>query len=287
MRDLERRTAARRRAPPRRAPPARPRRARPCAARIRKKPTRVQFAAMPSTTMREPGTSTAAAAWKAAEEGSPGTWIASSASDSTPGHAHAVAVAPHGHAGARQQPLRVVAARLGLDDRRRAVGQQPGQQHAALDLRRGDGQRVLDARERAGRRRRAAGSGPRARRAAAPMAASGRATRSTGRRRIDASPSSVQRPAGWPASQPGSSRSSVPALPTSIAAPGAAPRRPGAVDHQLAGPALLHARAERGDGGERGARVGRVEVARDVDGLGAHRPEQRGAVGDRLVRRRA
>jgi hypothetical protein len=42
-----------------------------------------------------------------------------------------------------------------------------------------------------------------------------------------ASPSSVHVPSGWPASQPGSSRSSVPALPTSIATPGVAARRPG------------------------------------------------------------
>ena len=61
----------------------------------------------------------------------------------------------------------------------------------------------------------------------APISASGVATRSTGRRRIDASPSSVQLPPSCPASQPGSRRISVPALPTSIApATGAAARRP-------------------------------------------------------------
>jgi hypothetical protein len=61
----------------------------------------------------------------------------------------------------------------------------------------------------------------------APIDASGAATRSTGRRRIDASPSSVQLPPSCPASQPGSSRISVPALPTSIApATGAAARSP-------------------------------------------------------------
>jgi hypothetical protein len=59
------------------------------------------------------------------------------------------------------------------------------------------------------------------------MSRSGAATRSTGRRRIDASPSSVNARPSWPASQPGSSRNSVPALPTSIGAPGSrAPRRP-------------------------------------------------------------
>ena len=53
----------------------------------------------------------------------------------------------------------------------------------------------------------------------APIARSGSATRSTGRRRIDSSPSSVQTPPGWPASQPGSSRISVPELPTSSRPP--------------------------------------------------------------------
>ena len=55
---------------------------------------------------------------------------------------------------------------------------------------------------------------------------SGMATRSTGRRRIDASPSNVHLPPGCPASQPGASRISVPALPTSMCA-SAAPRSPG------------------------------------------------------------
>ena len=50
--------------------------------RIWKKPVRVQFAPMPSITIRERGTSTAAAAWKAAEDGSPGTWMAPSSSSS-------------------------------------------------------------------------------------------------------------------------------------------------------------------------------------------------------------
>ena len=60
----------------------------------------------------------------------------------------------------------------------------------------------------------------------APISRSGMATRSTGRRRIDSSPSSVHVPPGWPASQPGASRISVPALPTSRCASDA-PRRPG------------------------------------------------------------
>ena len=60
----------------------------------------------------------------------------------------------------------------------------------------------------------------------APISRSGMATRSTGRRRIEASPSKVHSPPGWPASQPGASRISVPALPTSMCASDAA-RRPG------------------------------------------------------------
>ena len=51
------------------------------------------------------------------------------------------------------------------------------------------------------------------------MRRSGSATRSTGRRRIDSSPSSVHSPPGCPDSQPGSRRSSVPELPTSSTPP--------------------------------------------------------------------
>ena len=60
----------------------------------------------------------------------------------------------------------------------------------------------------------------------APIWRSGVAIRSTGRLRIESSPSNVHCPPGWPASQPGSRRISVPALPTSMSAIAAA-RRPG------------------------------------------------------------
>ena len=53
----------------------------------------------------------------------------------------------------------------------------------------------------------------------APIRWSGSATRSTGRRRIDSSPSSVQTPPGCPASQPGNSRIRVPAFPTFMSPP--------------------------------------------------------------------
>ena len=49
---------------------------------MRRKPIRVQLAAIPSITIREPGTSTAAATWKAADDGSPGTWRSRSSSSS-------------------------------------------------------------------------------------------------------------------------------------------------------------------------------------------------------------
>ena len=70
----------------------------------------------------------------------------------------------------------------------------------------------------------------------APISRSGIATRSTGRRRIDSSPSSVNVPS-WPARMPTISRSSVPALPTSIGLSGARrPRRPTPWTRRRVGP---------------------------------------------------
>ena len=56
-------------------------------------------------------------------------------------------------------------------------------------------------------------------------------------------------------------------------------------DHLLA--AQLHQRAERAHRLQRRVGVGRVQVALDPHRLGGHRAEQRRAMGDRLVRRRA
>ncbi len=85
----------------------------------------------------------------------------------------------------------------------------------------------------------------------APIIASGSTTRSTGRRLIESSPSSVQIPPGWPASHPGSSRSSVPELPTSSWPPVASsaacsptPRissSPGVSDSSIAAPIVSRA----------------------------------------------
>ena len=123
----------------------------PMRCRIRKKPTRVQLAAIPAITMRERGTSTAAAAWKAADDGSPGTCDRLQQQLVLAVDGDAVRRAGDPGAGARQQALRVVAARLRLDHRGRALGEQPGQQQAALDLRRRDGQHVLDPPQRPAR----------------------------------------------------------------------------------------------------------------------------------------
>ena len=99
----------------------------------------------------------------------------------------------------------------------------------------------------------------------APIARRGSATRSTGRRRIESSPSSSQVPPGCPASQPGSSRSRVPALPTSIAAE-TAPCSPipstATSRGAIAGP-VMDAGAQRLDRLQGRAGVGRVEVVLD------------------------
>ncbi len=71
----------------------------------------------------------------------------------------------------------------------------------------------------------------------APISASGSTTRSTGRRRIDSSPSRVHSPPGCPASHPGSSRSSVPRV-AHVEAPAGGLQRgvqAHAADDQLAG----------------------------------------------------
>ena len=69
-------------------------------------------------------------------------------------------------------------------------------------------------------------------------------------------------------------------------APGAAPRRPGPWITSSPSPRSSTRAPSAATAAQRGARVGRVEVVRDAHGRRAHRPEQRGAVRDRLVRRR-
>ena len=99
----------------------------------------------------------------------------------------------------------------------------------------------------------------------------------------------VERPfaARLPASQPGSRRNRVPALPTSIAAAARCAAQPDAARSAASAPASPSTSAPTArDRGQVERGVGRVEVVAD-DGLAlAHRADDRGAVGDRLVGRR-
>ena len=119
----------------RRSPP------RPCARAIRKKPVRVQFSAIPEITTRAFGTMQAAAAMKAALEGSPGTSTRSSSSSST---CEILTVRPSRSNGARARArMRSVWSRESsrLGDRRLAGREHAGDQHARLHLRARDRQR--------------------------------------------------------------------------------------------------------------------------------------------------
>jgi hypothetical protein len=201
------------------------------------------------------------------------------------GDRDAVAVALDAGAGAREQALRVVAAGLRLDDGRRALGQQAGEQHAALDLRGGDRQRVLGALQRA--------AGDLERREAAvarvELPAHGRERR---RDPVDGPAAdalvAVEDPAapllpGQPPGQQPQQRAGV--ADVDHDAGGRRPQARAAHD-QLPAAAVVDQRAERLHGRERGARVGRVEVVGDVHRLRAHRAHQRRAVRERLVGRR-
>ncbi len=108
--------------------------------------------------------------------------------------------------------------------------------------------------------------------------------RSTGRRRIDSSPSSVNERPSCAASQPGSSRSSVPALPTSIGSSRLARLAQAGAAHDEIIAVDLDERTQRAGGVERGVGVGSVQVALDAHWLGGHGAQQRGTVGDGLVR---
>ena len=110
---------------------------------MRTKPVRVQFALAPRTTTASPGTSTAAAIANAAERRVAGhRQLVAERELVRAGDRHLPPVAPDVDAGRGEHPLGVVAARLGLDDRRRPVGGERGEQHARLDLGAGDRQRV-------------------------------------------------------------------------------------------------------------------------------------------------
>jgi hypothetical protein len=165
------------------------------------------------TSRREPGTTQAAAIRKAAEDGSPGTTTSSSSSSSIAWTLTRVPARSNGTRARRR--IRSVWSRLrygSLTDVSPSAVSPAISRHDltwALAIRSSwatpvscDPCTVIGASlsSRASMR--------------APIRCSGSTTRSTGRRRIDSSPSSVQTPRPWPESHPGRIRSSVPALPT-------------------------------------------------------------------------
>ena len=128
---------------------------------------------------------------------------------------------------------------------------------------------------------RASTSAPMARSAAPPPAP-------PAARRIDSSPSSVHVRPGWPASHPGSSRSSVPEFCTfsrpPVASSGA--RRPTPRTSTEPPPSSSTPAPRLRSAARVADRVRRLQVVAHHHGLVRHRGEQRGAVGDRLVRGR-
>ena len=178
-------------------------------------------------------------------------------------------------AGGGEHPLAVVAARQRLDHPwSRPSASRPAKSRQDLTWALATGSSYSMPRSGApatSQRRQAVLAAAAARR---PSGAAAPRSRSTGRRRIESSPSSVHSPPSCPASQPGSSRSRVPALPTSIAAgrgaaqadaadPDAEPARVRPPSRAGARPFRRTLGAQRRHRGQGRARVGGVEVALD------------------------
>ena len=147
----------------------------PIRSAMRTKPVRVQFALMSVITIREPRTRIAAAMWKAADDGSPGTCSEPSSSSSCWVTRDAVAVAPdvarrRGRAGAR---CGRGSARARSPSSRPSASRPASSTHDFTCARR-DRQRVLDPAQRAAVHRERRRSDPRARRSARPSRAAGR-----------------------------------------------------------------------------------------------------------------
>ena len=200
------------------------------------------FTPTPRRNTVDSGTSVAATMKNAAEEKSPGTSIGSSARPRGRLQLDSRAVPCDPRAAGAQQALRVVARRRRLDDGRRAAGVQRGEQHARLHLGRGDGQLVRDPGQRVAARS-SSGGQPSSLATSAPISRSGVAMRSIGRRRIDASPSSMNGPTagrrGGPAKGASASRSCA----TSMAPAGSSQAaQPDAVHDELAAPARRRGR---------------------------------------------
>ena len=191
--------------------------------RIRKNPDRVQLVPTDSSSRLEPGTSTPAAIRNAADDGSPGTSISAISSSSTlpivvrtppPGRDSRCTVAP------ARISMRSVWSRVGTGSTTvvASVTSPASSTHdltCALATGSSYSMPVSCAPCTVN-----GGNLPSRASIRAPICSSGPAMRSTGRRRIDSSPSSSKLWPCWNASHPGSSRISVPALPTSIAAVG-------------------------------------------------------------------
>ena len=169
----------------------------------------------------------------------------------------------------------------------------PAKQQARLDLGAGDRQLVVDPVQRRALDRERRQPVRRGSSSRAPIRRSGSAIRSTGRRRIESSPSSVQVPAGLP----GEPARQEPQQGAGVAdvdrGRGRAPAQADARDRAApdGDPAPVARRstvgAERLDRGQGRARVGGVEVALDRALALGHRGDQRRPVRDRLVGRRA
>ena len=156
-------------------------------------PMRPGFKETPSIRTSESGRIRAATTRKAALDTSPGTAMRTASRPGSPAHARRQARALDGHAEGREQALRVVAARAPA--RVTVVtpsASRPASKHRGLHLRAGHGQVPGDG-PQSSRRRGSEGGLPSMPSARAPMARSGAATRSTGRRQRDASPVSVLR----------------------------------------------------------------------------------------------
>ena len=190
----------------------------PMRSTIRTKPVRVQFALMSVITIREPLTRTAAAMWKAAEDGSPGTWIAPSSSSSC--WVSSIRSPSRVIRQPERASRRSVWSRLGSGSITVVVPEASRPAISTHDLTCAEATGSVYSIPRSGMPCTVNGGeaalvrvDPRAHLAQRRWRRGRRAGGGSTRRRR-----SVHSPPGWPASQPGASRISVPALPTSMCA---------------------------------------------------------------------
>ena len=244
-----------------------------------------------SISSREPATSTPAAIRNAAELGSPGTSTPSSSSSSVferPSTSASVAV--DRDAGAQQHPLGVVAAARRLDRRSSSPSAaSAGEQHARLDLRAGDRQLVGDRAQRARRGRCSGGKRPSRASSRAPICAQrlGDPVDRPAADRLVAVERERRAPAARRASRAAAASACRRCRRRSAPVGLARLAQAGAADHELVVVAPRRARRARAPRRASRAcrrRAGSCSIAHR---LGGHRAEQRGAVGDRLVGRRA